>query len=457
MFPIKFNCFSSPSSDSWPRILVKWLGHLVSFCTSKLTSLIQRVSGVANERFSPQEEKETPDPAEGEDDLEPISPSLGPVEQPLPLPKDDKIDENQITDVETHEAAPIAETDSETDPAGKPPADDPQKDQNQQLPEAQKKAEPPQQIRPEGEDDILDLENLSKNPEIPSDDQKLQQPVQKDEEAPANQPVQHRHYQPKKKEQRRQNNPLPPKEVPKPPAQAQPKPPAIPPKGVVKAEPVANKVKKTEAPLFKNKFEPVECGGRGDCQLLSLLAGLKAKHPELAKDEKGKLYEHKDLRQMGVKFAREVISKGKGPYYDDMLGYLDSDRKEFNEDTVSKVKNGLSVELKNLDKGRKKISNASYEKKRKALQEKYDKQEVDAKANKVIHDDEEFLNRLEEEGFYCSTLHLFTLSILLKVPIYVHTNAVTPPEMFNPTDSKLDPVDLLHLSVGHYKWLKEIK
>ena len=105
MFPIKFNCFSSPSSDSWPRILVKWLGHLVSFCASKLTSLIQRVSGVANERFSPQEEKETPDPAEGEDALEPISPSLGPVEQPLPPPKDDKIDENQITGVGTHQAA----------------------------------------------------------------------------------------------------------------------------------------------------------------------------------------------------------------------------------------------------------------------------------------------------------------------------------------------------------------
>lgn len=435
MFPIRFSCFSSSASTAtWPQILVKWLGHLISYCTSNLTFVIQRVSYVANERFSPKEPQETADLVEEKDV----------IEQSLPSPKDNKIGQKQTNDTEEDEAA-IADTDSEAEAASKESADEPQNDQNQPPREAQKISEPLQDLKLKEEDPVLDLDE-------PLESEKIQPPARKSKEKSANPPIPRRHYLPKEKEARSKDNPLP-RKLAKPPAKAQPKLPAVPSKGAVKAKPEANKGKRAGAPSAQDKFKVIDCGGSGDCQLLSLLEGLKRKHPKLAKDEKGKLYEHLDLRRMGVNFAREQIN-AKGPYHERILGYLEIDREEFNEDVVAKVKNDLRVEMQRLDKNREKIPNASYEKQKQALQLKFGKKEADVKKTLVIRDNEEYLKRLENKGFDCSTLHLFALSVLLEVPIYVHEKGGAAGhdfQVFNPTASQLDPVRLLHLKGGHYQ------
>lgn len=432
MFPINFKCFSSPPSESWPQIAVRWLGHLLSFCTSNLSSLIERVACAASERFSPELEMETVDPIEEEDRPSLISPSLDPVTQDPPLSKVDELNENQ--------------------------ANDPGNEQIQQVPQDQIVQEPPPQIKPVEEDAVLDLED--EDPAIvPPADENLQKPEQKHKAVPAKQPGlgPRRNYKPKEKENRK---PILLPQLPKPPTQAQEKLPAPPPKttGQPPVKPQTNQGVKPAVPLSKEKYEIKDCGGGGDCQLLSLLKGLKRKHPKLLeykKEGKWVPYTDLDLREMGVRFAREQIDT-KGPYYEEILGYLDTDRKEFNEDVVAKVKIDHHKELQKLDKDLKerKITDALYQKQRKALQTKYDKIEADVKANKVIQndDDVEFLNRLEKKGFYCSTLHLFTLSAKLKVPIFVHKGIPGHNiDKFNPTESKLDPIHLLYLSWGHYQ------
>ena len=134
MFPIRFNFFSSPSSSSWPQIMVKWLGHLWSYCTSHLSNLMQRVSGTANEVFSakkegaPLAEQDTPTPKS-------------------PVVEDQRKQEDKHIDPLNEEEAPTPDA---------PPG----KDQIQPLPKEQNVSEPPQKIAAEGEEPNLVLEDL---------------------------------------------------------------------------------------------------------------------------------------------------------------------------------------------------------------------------------------------------------------------------------------------------------
>ena len=181
-------------------------------------------------------------------------------------------------------------------------------------------------------------------------------------------------------------------------------------------------------------------------------------HPEIAKYEKEgqwHSYTHLDLRQMGVKFARDQVDKY-GVFAEEILSYLDTDRKEHNLSAVTAVLEQFKEEKEKLDKAPKgkKRNPEVYDRQKKALALKYQRIDDNLEKNVLIKTDEEFLNRLEKEGFYCSTLHLFSLSFLLKVPIFVHEQNGTPGhdiQQFNPADSKLDPVHLYRVGRCHYQ------
>jgi hypothetical protein len=201
----------------------------------------------------------------------------------------------------------------------------------------------------------------------------------------------------------------------------------------------------------------IEAGGGGDCQLLSILKGLEMQYPELMQHEENqkvvKLTASK-LREIGVAFAREQIDRC-GIYAEAILGLVDSDRREYNEAVTSEVEQNLNNERANLeqDLSDKKINAEDYIKQRKKIEEKTSEimQELE---NHLIDTDAEFLNYLEKEGFFCSTLHLFALSVKFKLPIYVREEAGVPGhqiQMFNPTESKKDPIHLYRVRDNHYQ------
>lgn len=195
--------------------------------------------------------------------------------------------------------------------------------------------------------------------------------------------------------------------------------------------------------------------GGGDCQLISILQGLERQYPE--KNNELSLTVDK-LRQMGVDFIRQQKDKY-GGYSENSVGYLDSDLKEYNESLRIRIKQDQDNALEKIGKAfeTKKITEISYEKQKKAHQEEYSKLMDDAQKSE-IKTKEEFLNRLEKKGFYCSTLHLFALSIILEIPIYVHKelNPKKPrtPEMFNPSISSKAPIHLYYDEVKqHYEYM----
>lgn len=208
-------------------------------------------------------------------------------------------------------------------------------------------------------------------------------------------------------------------------------------------------------------IEPIiiEAGGAGNCQLLSILKGLELQHPDILtqyqKSHKQAL-DAQTLRNMGVDFAREQIDRA-GKYAENVLGYLDADRKEHNNAKIDPVEKSMKREKEqiNRDFQNKKISQKIYNTRKQAHNEKYSKQCIKLE-KEIIRTDEDFLNHLEKNGFYCSTLHLFALSIQLGVPIYVHEqNGIKDHDIqyFNPTDSKKEAIHLYRVANIHYQFL----
>lgn len=200
--------------------------------------------------------------------------------------------------------------------------------------------------------------------------------------------------------------------------------------------------------------------GKGNCQLLSILKGLEMQYPNLLEyEENGKKtpLTAQKLREIGVEFIREQIDKC-GPYVTEILGYVDTDRKEHNQAEIDPIEKRMNDELKKIESAfkNKKISKTVYENQKKAHQDKYSKIITYLEDNVIIKTDEEFLNRLAKDGFYCSTLHLFALSIKLDLPIHVHEQAGVKNhniQMFNPRESHKTPLHLYRVGNIHYKYI----
>jgi len=74
----------------------------------------------------------------------------------------------------------------------------------------------------------------------------------------------------------------------------------------------------------------------------------------------------------------------------------------------------------------------------------------------MIRTDAEFIKHLEKPGFACSTSHLFALSILLELPIFVHEQGGVKGhdvQMFNPTNSIEKPIHLYRVAKMHYQYI----
>lgn len=213
------------------------------------------------------------------------------------------------------------------------------------------------------------------------------------------------------------------------------------------------------APVKKSGPLIIDNAGGGNCQLHAILKGLEMQYPTLLQcEEKGRsvTLTHQKLRQMGVEFAREQIDKC-GKYAVEVLGYVDSDRKEYNQSKAQPVQKKMGEELAKIEKDFKdqKITPSIYEERKREHQEKYSK--IMSKLEKeAIKTDADFLTQLEKDGFYCSTLHLFGLSVLLQLPIQVLDQLGVKDhniQVFNPTNSEKAPIHLYRVGNIHYKYI----
>jgi hypothetical protein len=165
------------------------------------------------------------------------------------------------------------------------------------------------------------------------------------------------------------------------------------------------------------------------------------------------------LRKMGVEFARKQIDTC-GQYASEILGYIDSDRREYNRSFIEPIEQNMRKDSEKIKKSfqavkAKKLSNALYEMQKKEHKNKY-KRILDKLKKTVLRTDEEFLNSAEKDGFHCSTLHLFALSILLKLPIYVKEQQGVKnhdTQQFNPTQSTEPPIHLYRVGNLHYQYI----
>lgn len=210
-------------------------------------------------------------------------------------------------------------------------------------------------------------------------------------------------------------------------------------------------------------FNVFELGAGGNCQLLCILKGIELQYPHLLKYTKeGKLvdYSVQDIRELGVKFARDQIDAC-GPFAEQVLGYVDSDRQEYNQANVQGVENRLKRELLKLKNAfdTKKIKVEEYAEQVQKTKNEYQQLMEQVKAKLTIHKDKDFLNNLEKKGFFCSTLHLFALSISFRIPIHVHEkDGVTNHDIqiFNSHHSIQEPIHLYRVNNNHYQLLLKL-
>ena len=123
---------------------------------------------------------------------------------------------------------------------------------------------------------------------------------------------------------------------------------------------------------IKNTIKVLDVGGGGDCQLLSILNGLKRGYPNFEYNQ-FKLPElnAQNLRDIGIEVARKEMqafeNKANGPFTELVLGYIDSDLKEYNESVIKLESNKKNNSLEQLNSTKGKMETAEYEFKKKKL------------------------------------------------------------------------------------------
>ncbi len=215
---------------------------------------------------------------------------------------------------------------------------------------------------------------------------------------------------------------------------------------------------KTKPTQNNDDLKPIiiEAGGGGNCQPLSFLKGLELQYPQLLKHEvNGKIVDYTDeeIRKKGVDFIRREIDS-LGTHAETLLGYLDTDRHEFNDIFLGKIKEDLAKNLAILEKS--KVKPATRAKLAEVYKKKYEKAKVEIEKKYLIQNDSDFLSQLEKPGFYCSTLHLFAYSILFDIPIHVYEQYGVPGhniQFFNPNNLEKDPLCLYRVGNIHYQLL----
>jgi hypothetical protein len=405
-----------------------WLGHLWSFIFKQFTQLIVRIKNVASlalsntKIISPQQQSSTKQ-----------------------FKKENKLEENEIVEELCLDDLFLQETEDETnDKAGNAPiASSPSHKQNET-----------DELLSEDQKVIIKVNNAETTPPVQAnsvtavkietqDEPNPKQEPSNDETSPlsedlnpkkgdANQKGRQRRIRRKKKNASSISSPKP-------------------------SEPVS--VKAPSQPT-KKKATIIDAGGEGNCQLLSFLKGLEMQYPDLTKyQENGVSVEFtaQKLRTVGVDFAREQIDKC-GTYAEEVMGYADADRAEHNKVIglqADSYQASFIKEKGDLDKllKTKKIKQEQYQKQIQALRGKHLKLVEYLEASK-ISTDEEFFNRLQQNGFFCSSLHLFVLSVKFELPIYVHEKNGIPGhdiQMFNPTGSEKSPIHLYRVGNMHYQ------
>lgn len=215
----------------------------------------------------------------------------------------------------------------------------------------------------------------------------------------------------------------------------------------------------------KTELKPIyyDNKGKGNCQLLAILKGLELQYPDVLNDLRKSQDDDltaQQLRQMGVDFARDQIDSC-GEYAESVLSYADADRKEFNLVYINPMKRKHSEQLKKIDeKFKDNKTSKLYEKQIKECKAKHSNELKKLKKATLIYTDEKFLNSLEKNGFYCSTLHLLALSVLLEIPIYVKEQLGVKNhdiQMFNPTESEKEPIHLYRVANRHYQYIFYVK
>lgn len=398
MFGIKFNFLSTPVSFSIPGSLSRFLGRSWSICSTPLSRLIQKIVQVVKTRFS----RSAPKPA-----------------TPIPLIPPENKSEPQMIEPAKAQAIKCKPDDGATSPKSESNQD--------------RGPEPPQiESKPVENSNHPSVEQSASVAVTPSLFYRSPPSSQSASEAFTSTATSNSEARKKRREERRKNRSTDPEQSGSAqldsnvaslqsgssspnsivtPLQSCSVPLANPPSVQHQTIPTSTSVQNNSlgaiiAQLFGLKsndtYEIIECGGGGDCQLHSLYKGLKLKYPNLLTEHK--ITSDLDLRRMGVEFAKKQIDSC-GPYHLMVLGYLDSDRKEANEDPKESVK---------------------------------------------IENDEDFLKKLSAKGFSCSSTHLYALSHLLKIPIEVH-DASDKIQVFNPTQSVQEPILLYHKNKNHYQ------
>jgi len=250
--------------------------------------------------------------------------------------------------------------------------------------------------------------------------------------------------------------------------------------------------------LIASKQSPciIDVPGDGNCQLYSIIKGLELQYPEMLTIDNN-LVTAQVLRQKGIEFIKQHLNE-ESPLSERCLGYIDSDRLEYNDDLMNKAglyyKSDLLTIESAMQKDLKKInSNASLDdasriidvllkdspttemakhlnkrfpnwgkrvgthyspliKKAARLDERLRQKTQD---ELFIQSNEQFLELCGKDKFWCSTLHLFGLSGVLGLPLAVHHEQWPnrEPEIFNAANSELTPIHLLRVNDSHYKYM----
>lgn len=392
----------TPQSDGWGTFFSKWIGRIWSVFSYPLVFLINRVSQVAAFVFH-----STPAPEKPEADLTPNA-------NPLKSEEKNPVDENE--EVEINISQLFDSTEFNPPAAAKAPSLDDKK---------VKKLEP--------STPILFPTSPASAAQSPSLTLKEKHELRKEKRK---QQLQEKRNQPSKTIQKKLSSP---------------------------------RLKRISNPQIKNISSPIKnnrkaskteildlgVGAGGDCQPLCLLKGLELQYPNLYKHEvEGKLvpYTVQDIRKIGADLAIEHVENNWDmDYGEEIHGYLDADRVEYNEPILRTLNDSLEKELAALKEqlGASKISEGEFTAQAQIINDKYKKLEK----TETIDDNLVYLECLEKKGYYCSSLHLFAFSFFFEIPVHVHHFDGTKNhdvEIFNPKNSKKAPIKLQRSGL-HYK------